>query len=144
MKIEVGKTYKSNVASHTKPGIEAEVGRRVPEEWVIVASYPVGNEPMFVGRREAPDGVVLVREFDEDGKDGTTKTGNARKLLPNTRTVVAWGITRQSGTGSFFLCSQAISRWDDTVKGAEAYAAQANNGNFKDWVPAYVTYQVEE
>jgi len=137
MKIEVGKTYNSTVAAYTKPGIGPEESRRVPEQWNILASYFVDNQWKFVGRYVAQDGVVMVREFDEEGRDGTTKSGNSRNLLPNTKTVVEWGIV-QVGDRAFYANSK---REGNTQEAAQRRIPLSVVGKY---TTGFVTYQVEE
>lgn len=142
MKIEVGKTYKSSVAAYTRPGLEPTEHRVVPEEWAILASYFVDNQWKFVGRCVTKDGVVMVREFDEDGRDGTTKTGNSRHLLPNTKTCVDWGVINVI-TGQFF--TNRFSGRPNTEEVAQELSAGATMTLKRDhYAVGFITYQVEE
>src|SRR6188474_3454361 len=114
MKIDVGKEYKSNI-SHINP-----VGGSLSQEvWKIVTTHSEGGTLRYVGRRLEQDGKVMLREFDQDGKDGLTNSGKPRQLLPNTRTVEMWGITRKESIydTAFFQCSQALTPYPNTEEG---------------------------
>lgn len=134
MKIEIGKTYKSNIASFTLPG-----GEPVPEKWIIQTSYfcAITGKIVFLGRHKRPDGDIMLREFDECGLNGKSCGGYDRQLLPNTKTVVQWGLVQLKD--KFFY--PVLAGYDNTAEGATKYHRQLATSRY---TVGFVTYEVEE
>lgn len=134
MKLEVGKTYKSNVTDTTLPG-----GICVPEEWTIL--FKQENGP-YVGKCVRKNGLgALLREFNEEGRDGSTNNGRGRCLLPNTRAVEQWGIMRIS-SGEIYHYAIKEKRFDNTKEGAEAWLKSLPTTN--NYRVAKCVYEVED
>lgn len=129
MKIEVGKTYKSNIPDRNN----FDPSKSLPENWTIHSFLSESNS--YLAYCHKVDGVRLWREFDADGNDGRTKTGNPRRLIPNTRTVVKWALA--SGLNNLFTTMYP------TRESAELDRLAYNKYSYQAYV-VELRYEVEE
>lgn len=119
MKIEIGKTYTSNITDFQSPLGEPDA----KEVWEILCETPDG---MFVGRckkKRDPVGYIY-RAFDKHGNDGYTNNGTTRRLLPNTKEVVRYMVAAHGHSNHFLSSSTHMLSgflWKDK-KDAENYA----------------------
>ena len=134
MKIEIGKTYKSNIPDRNN----FDPSKSIPENWTIHSFLSESNS--YLAYCHKVDGVKLWREFDADGNDGRTKTGNLRRLIPNTRTVVKWGYMYGFAGRITTLYMSAYIR--DTKAEIESVLVSLPP-NFVGY-PVQVSYEVEE